>query len=176
MDFVEIEALRITGTKVHYLLVCPRKLWLFARHITMERGHPAVEEGRLLHHQTYGKSLRKERWLGGLVRLDYTEGGLLVEVKRSRRLPRVARLQLLFYLYVLKRYVQWEGDEPFPIAGEIRYPKERRKERVELTPEAEAEVERILHEVKRVEDLPQPPAVSWKRICNRCAYAELCWG
>ncbi|MCX8112399.1 MAG: CRISPR-associated protein Cas4 [Bacteroidia bacterium] len=176
MEFADIQAWRITGTKVHYFLVCHRKLWLFSRHITMERGHGLVEEGRLLHRDAYERSLRKEQWLGGLVRLDHTEGGLLVEIKRSRRLPRVARYQLLFYLYLLKKYVGWSEGEAFPIAGEIRYPRERRKERVELTPQAEAEVEKVIEGIRSVEELPHPPVVPYKGLCKRCAYAELCWG
>ncbi len=29
IEFEDLETLRITGTKVHYLQVCHRKLWLF---------------------------------------------------------------------------------------------------------------------------------------------------
>lgn len=176
MEFSDLEALRITGTKVHYFLVCRRKLWLFSRHITLERGHAAVEKGRLLHKQTYAGRLRKERWLGGLVRLDYTEKGMVVEIKKSRRMARAARAQLLFYLYALKRFVGWPDSEPFPVSGEVRYPLERRKERVELTPSAEKEVEALILQIQQVEEAPTPPQVSWMRICAKCAYAELCWG
>ncbi len=176
MEFTDLEALRITGTKVHYLLICRRKLWLFSRHITLERGHAAVEKGKLLHQQTYAGRLRKERWLGGLVRLDYTEKGMVVEVKKSRKKVQAARVQLLFYLYALKRFVGWPASEPFPVKGEIRYPLERRKEQVELTPSAEQEVENLITQIRRVEESPFAPRVSWMRICAKCAYAEFCWG
>ncbi|MCX7981242.1 MAG: CRISPR-associated protein Cas4 [Bacteroidia bacterium] len=176
MEWADLEALRITGTQVHYLQVCRRKLWFFSRFITMERGNAYVEQGRVLHQQAYGPKLRKERWLSGLVRLDYTEKGVIVEIKRSRRVPRGARAQLLFYLYALKRYVGWPAEEPFPITGEVRYPRERRKEEVVLTPETEQEVEGWIREIQQVTALPKPPEVPWKRICASCAYAELCWG
>lgn len=176
MEFSDLETLRITGTKVHYFLVCRRKLWLFSRHITFERGHVAVEKGKLLHKQTYSGRLRKERWLGGLVRLDYTEKGMVVEIKKSRRMARAAQYQLLFYLYALKRFVEWPEGEPFPVVGEIRYPIERRKEPVELTPTAEREVERLISQIRQIEEAPTAPQVSWRRICTKCAYAEFCWG
>lgn len=142
----------------------------------MERGHTPVEEGRLLHERTYGRTLRKERWIGGLLRIDYTTGGLLVEVKRSSRLRRAARYQLLFYLYALKRFIGWSDPDPFPIAGEIRYPRERRKERLVLTPQAEAEVEALLQQIQTVEASPTPPSPTRLTLCPKCAYAQFCWG
>ncbi|RMF48437.1 MAG: Dna2/Cas4 domain-containing protein [Bacteroidetes bacterium] len=176
IEFGDLEALRITGTKVHYLQVCLRKLWLFSRHISLERGHPAVEEGRILHQNAYPGRLRKERWLSTLLRIDYAENGLIVEIKRSQRGTRAARAQLLFYLFALKKYLQWPEGEPFPIEGELRFPRERRKERITLTPQAEEEVLSWIRQIQAIEHSPTPPAVSWKGICARCAYAEFCWG
>lgn len=175
LGFEDLETLRITGTKVHYLHVCHRKLWLFSRHITLERGHAAVEEGRTLHQSAYPGRLRKERWLSNLLRIDYTENGLLVEIKRSPKLAHSARAQLLFYLFALKKYLEWPEGEPFPIEGEIRYPLQRRKERVTLTPQAEEQVMSWIQQIQAIEGSSTPPTVSWKRICARCAYAEFCW-
>jgi len=62
------------------------------------------------------------------------------------------------------------------VAGELRFPKERRREEVRLTPELEAEVAEALRGVARIEAMPSPPHVEYMPICRSCAYAELCWG
>jgi CRISPR/Cas system-associated exonuclease Cas4 (RecB family) len=42
---------RLTGTQINYLLICPRKLWLFSHHIEMERESDQVALGQLALHQ-----------------------------------------------------------------------------------------------------------------------------
>jgi len=60
--------------------------------------------------------------------------------------------------------------------GELRFPKERRKEEVRLTPELEAQVVEALRDIQRIEQLPSSPGVDFMPICRVCAYCELCWG
>ncbi|HXG41400.1 MAG TPA: CRISPR-associated protein Cas4 [Dehalococcoidia bacterium] len=167
----EFAALRTNGIKVNYWAVCPRKLWLFAKGVRLEAASDRVLLGRLLHENAYARLPRREVMLDELVRVDVLEGqGRVLEIKHSRRLLQAARLQVGYYLLYLRHL--GAGD----LVGELRFPKERRREEVHLTPELEAQVAEALRGVARVEALPSPPRVEYMSICRACAYAELCWG
>lgn len=167
----EFFALRTNGIKVNYWAVCQRKLWLFAKGVRMEHSSDRVLLGQVLHQEAYSSLPRREVLLDNLVRVDIVEGeGRVVEVKYSSRLVHAARLQVAYYLLYLRHL--GAGD----LVGELRFPKERRREAVYLVPELEAQVAEALRGVARVEALPTPPDAEYAPICHSCAYAELCWG
>jgi CRISPR-associated exonuclease Cas4 len=167
----EFAELRTNGIKVNYLAVCPRKLWLYAHDIRLEKTSEHVALGRLLHDQAYHHLPRRELLVDNLIKIDLLEAsGKILEVKYSQRLKGAARLQVLYYLYYLKRLGVTH------LVGELRFPKERRTEPVHLTEQGEREVEAALREIQRIEQLPTPPKVDFMPICRKCAYAELCWG
>ncbi|MDW8166913.1 MAG: CRISPR-associated protein Cas4 [Acidobacteriota bacterium] len=167
----EFAELKTNGIKVNYCIVCPRKLWLYSHDIRMEQSSERVALGKLLHERAYREQPRRELLIDNLIKVDLLESeGKVLEVKYSRRMKEAARLQVLYYLYYLKR-LGVTG-----LTGELRFPKERRREPVHLTDEAEQEIEAVLREVRRIEQLPAPPAVAFMPICRSCAYIELCWG
>lgn len=167
----EFASLRTNGLKVNYWAVCPRKLWLFAKGLRMEHASDRVLLGRLLHEGAYPHLARREVMLDELVRVDVLEGeGRVLEVKHSRRLAQAARLQVAYYLLYLRYLGAGE------LTGELRFPRERRREEVRLTAELEAQVAEALHGVAQVEALSAPPRVEFMPVCRSCAYAELCWG
>jgi len=167
----EFERLRTNGTKVNYYVVCPRKLWLYAHDIRLEQTSDRVALGRLLQEQAYRDEPHRELLVDNLIKIDFVEGrNTVLEVKYSQRMKEAARRQILYYLYYLKR----RGGQM--LQGELRFPKERRREPVALTPEAEREIETTLRAIYRLEHLPTPPAVDFMPICRSCAYLELCWG
>ncbi|MDY0161437.1 MAG: Dna2/Cas4 domain-containing protein [Bacteroidales bacterium] len=45
--------MQITGTHIHYYMLCHRKLWLFANNIQMEHTSDIVAEGKFIHETTY---------------------------------------------------------------------------------------------------------------------------
>lgn len=171
-------SLLISGTEVHYGVLCERKLWWFTRGMEQEHGYDRVAEGRLLQEETYaGRS--RDLMLDGALRIDGLdvegEGIEAVvtvhEVKLSRGARRAQRMQLLYYLYALRQ----RGVET--VQGVLEYPKEKRREEVPLTPQAIVEVEETLQRVAQVRALPAPPEVPEPMsVCRRCAYQELCWG
>ena len=167
----EFEALKVGGLEVNYLVVCPRKLWLYSRQIRMEPLSDKVALAAFLHETAFPRMQRRELLIEDLIRVDIVEGtGKVLEIKFSRKMEEAARLQLLYYLYFLKR----RGVEG--LAGEIRFPKERRRIEVRLTEDGERAVEEALRRVAEVKSLPEPPPAEWSPICRACAYAELCWG
>lgn len=158
-----------TGTQVNYYLVCQRKLWLFSHQIEMERNSEAVELGKLIHERGYAREPRKNIVIDNRIVLDFYEDGTLHEVKKSNRLEDAHRFQLLYYLYYLKQ----KGVST--ITGELNYPKLRQRTRVELTPEAEAEVKQVLAGIQNVLEAAQAPAVIHAPYCKRCSYVDFCY-
>jgi len=175
-DVVSLSELRIGGTEVHYYVLCPRKLWWFAHgmeqeHVQGNTGQENVELGQLLHRESYPDKTRKDVLIDGLLRLDFTENGAVHEIKKSKGGERATLYQLLYYLYYLKH------EKGIETTGVIDYPKLRKRQEVVLTPEREAEVEKILAGVQAVREQPNPPAVAAPMpLCKLCAYQELCWG
>jgi len=168
--------LRIGGTEVHYYVLCPRKLWWFSHgmeqeHVSGAAGAENVALGQLLHKESYPDQPRKDILIDGLLRLDFTEGGAVHEIKKSKGGQKATLYQLLYYLYYLKH------EKGIMTTGVIDYPQQRRREEVTLTPEYEADVERIVAGVQATREMPLPPPVPAPMpLCKKCAYQELCWG
>jgi len=167
----EFETLRTNGIKVNYWVVCKRKVWLYAKGLRMEPLSDRVALGRLLHERAYPDLPRRELLIDDLIKVDLLEHeSKVLEVKHSLKLVDAACLQVAYYLL----YLRWIGAGE--LVGELRFPKERRREEVRLTPELEAQVIDALREIQRIEQLPLPPEVAFMPICRVCAYCELCWG
>ena len=160
----------VTGTTIGYLYVCPRELWFFQNHIEMEHTSDLVSMGKLLHEESYSREKRKERPIDDRNLIDFIDkDGILHDVKSSPSAQKAHEMQILYYLYLLKR-------KGLPNRkGVINYPRQRRTVEVELTPEKEREVEEAICEVKRISNLPTPPDIEFMRICKSCSYMELCW-
>lgn len=167
----EFEQLRTNGIKVNYWAVCQRKVWLYSKGLRMEPLSDRVALGKLLHERAYPDLPIREILIDDLIKIDLIEHeSKLLEVKHSRKLVDAARLQVAYYLL----YLKWLGAGE--LVGELRFPKERRKEEVRLTPELEGQVTEALRDIQRIEQLLSPPQVEFMPICRVCAYCELCWG
>lgn len=137
----------------------------------MEPLSDRVALGKVLHEQAYPDVPRKEILIDELIRVDLVETqNTILEVKSSRKLIDAARLQVAYYLM----YLRWMGAGEF--TGELRFPKERRREEVRLTPELEERVAEALRGIQQIEELPSPPQAEYTSLCRLCAYGELCWG
>ena len=160
----------VTGTLIWYYYICKREVWLMARQIVPEQENPHIELGRFISDTTYKRD-KKQIHLEGitldLAKLD-DEKLVIGEVKKSSKFRDSAKMQLCFYLYVLRDY----GIEA---EGELLFPKEKKREKVVLTDEVVKELESAIEEIKRIalQELP-PPAVRI-RYCTNCAYNEFCW-
>ncbi len=167
---------RISGTEVHYYVLCPRKLWWYAHgmeqeHVTGGVGQENVALGSLLHQESYPDKARKDILVDGLIRLDFTDDGKVHEIKKSKGGEKATLYQLLYYLYYLKH------EKGIETEGEIDYPLQRRRQSVTLTPEREAEIEDLLTQIESIREEAMPPAVAKPMaLCKMCAYQELCWG
>ncbi len=175
-----IADMRITGTEVHYYVLCPRKLWWYAHGMEQEHaggsgggtaGQENVALGALLHETTYPDKTRKDILIDDLLRLDFTDEGKVHEIKKSRGAPKASLAQLLYYLYYLKHV------KGIVTSGVLDFPLEKKRQEVELTAERETEIAAILEGVQAVRQMPTPPVVPKPMpLCKQCAYQELCWG
>ncbi|MCL0063635.1 CRISPR-associated protein Cas4 [Dehalococcoidia bacterium] len=137
----------------------------------LESSSERVSRGVLLHETSYPRLPRRELLIDSLIKVDIIEGsGKVLEVKHSPTMNNAAQLQVLYYLYYLKRKGVSE------LVGELRFPRQRRREEVVLSEENEGKIETTLRKIKEVKDLLSPPKAEWGAICRRCAYSEICWG
>lgn len=159
-----------TGTQVNYSLVCPRKLWLFSRDLDMEHTSEYVELGRLIHESSFQRA--EKEILIDRIKIDFSDReGCIHEVKKSDAVEEAHIFQLLYYLYYLKH-----NKGLTDLKGKIHYPKLRQTLDVELTPEREAELERVLGKINEIlkQDEP-PPRLEKISFCKKCSYYELCY-
>jgi CRISPR-associated exonuclease Cas4 len=164
---------RITASHIVYLLVCHRKLWLYAKGVEMEHFSEQVLEGRLIHDTTYPRhpSQYVEIQLDG-IKIDFydAKNKIVHETKRGRAIEAAHRAQVQYYLYKLGQ----QGVEG--ASGLIEYPDLKKTEPVAAL--AAAEVAEIAHweaEVQRVVALDTCPPTINKPFCKQCAYHDLCY-
>lgn len=159
-----------SATLVWYYAICPREAWLTGHAIEPWRDHERLSLGRLLHATAYPRA-RHEVSLPGM-KVDLIEGKastlVAAEVKLSRGAVHAHRLQLAYYLMRLE-------SEGVKAVGELRYPRERRVERLTLTPELRAEVQLVLSGIGKLLAQPKPPPPKRIRYCPGCAYYAFCW-
>lgn len=162
------EELTASGMQIHYLLVCERKLWLYAHQIAFEGDSDRVKQGKVLHETSYEHKQAKEIMIDQLICIDLVDEQYVGEVKSSSKMIQADRAQLLYYLYVLAQM----GVER---KGKIHYPKERRVEEVILTLKDEQQVIQWLARTKEVIAQPKPAKKKRLPYCTKCAYYSFCW-
>lgn len=165
---VDLEQLNIQGVKINYYFVCKRKLWLFTKGITMEQNSDRVMAGKLVHENSYKRKQHKELLIDNLLRLDIVDKDYVREVKISSKMEKADKTQLYYYLYYLKML-------GINKKGMINYVKERRQEEIELTPEIETEIEKIILDIVEISKEKTPPKLKKLPYCTKCSYYEFCY-
>jgi len=61
------------------------------------------------------------------------------------------------------------------VSGRIDYPLIRRTQTVELSVDDEAQLERMLDDIVKINERELPPPVIKANICKSCSYYELCY-
>lgn len=141
-----------------------------ARQIVPEQENPNIELGRFISDTTYRRDKKQIHLEGIIIDLAKLDDKKLIigEVKKSSRFRDSARMQLCFYLYVLRDY----GIEA---EGELLFPKEKKKEKVILTDETVKELEKAIEEIKKIVMQELPPKAVRIPYCTNCGYREFCW-
>ncbi len=167
---MENQEINVSGTLVWYYYICPREVWLIGHQINPDEDNANVSLGRFI--QDYSYPRERKEMLVGHSKMDVfrmgKEGLIIGEVKKSSKYRNSARMQLAFYLSELKQ----RGIEA---RGELRFPREKRKEEVVLDEKTDQELDRVRREILRILYLPRPPIPVKINFCKKCAYAEFCW-
>lgn len=160
----------ITGTDIWYYFICPRESWLNLHKISPDEDDENLEIGRFIHEYRYGRQ-KKEIPIDS-IRLDSIkrEDGFWVvkEVKKSSKFLLSSHYQLLYYLYTLKQ----KGIE---VKGELLFPEEKRREKVELNEKTIVDLQKAIEDIRKIAQLPIPPKPKKIHFCRNCAYREYCW-
>lgn len=162
--------LHVTGTLVWYYYICKREVWLMARHLVPDEDNPNIDLGRFIGEHTYRRN--KKEITVDHIKLDILrkEKGQLVvgEVKKSSKYEKSATMQLAFYLMELR-------EKGVDAVGELLFPKEKKKTRVEINDELIVQIENAKKEILKIVYQETPPLPQKINYCRNCAYAELCW-
>lgn len=159
---------RITGLMVQYYHVCERELWFMSRGVDIDRGAANIVRGAHTDENSYGDR-RRSFQINGRIQLDLLDSGDVMEVKVSSALEKPARMQLLYYLWYLDEVLDIQKE------GILAYPRERKREQVELDDESRAEVESTVEGIIEVVKRDTPPALEKKPYCDSCLYQDICW-
>lgn len=160
---------RITGVMIYYYFVCKRKLWYFIHEINMESENENVMLGKLLDESSYQRD-DKHINIDNVINIDFIkEHKELHEVKKSRSIEEAGIWQVKYYLYYLKQ----RGADGFK--ARIDYPLIKKNLVVELTQEDEERLEEIIREIWLLIEEEFPPQFQAVKICNKCAYHDLCF-
>jgi CRISPR-associated exonuclease Cas4 len=162
--------MRITGVIVQYYISCHRELWFYSHGINMNFEDQNILLGRLLH-ETAFKREKKNIIIDNTIAIDFAssrDNVVVFEIKKSRKLTKPAEYQLLYYLYYLKQM----GVED--ARGVLVYPKERRREPIELTLEKENEIHEIVREIEEIVKREEPPEIEKRPHCRGCSYYDFC--
>lgn len=159
----------ITGTMVEYYFVCKRKLYYFAKDLTMEQENESVLLGKVLDENSYERE-EKHIAIDGVITIDFIrDRRILHEVKKSRAIEKAAIWQLKYYIW----YLEQKGISD--LRGQIDYPLLRQTVDVELTENDRTALQTIIAEIPSIcaDKIPmRDPSVSY---CRKCSYYDLCF-
>jgi len=156
----------ISGVDMHYYAICKRELWLFHRGIRFEEdGNERVTAGKIVHENSYSR-MDREIALDEDIRIDRQDGDVLREIKLTSKLESADRLQMLYYLYVMKTM-------GIIRKGLLSYPSERKTVEVVLDEAGEVQVKIAMKNIKRIVNSEIP---KFKKLpyCGKCAYKDFC--
>ncbi len=160
--------MKITTTIFHSYQICSREVRFYPDSVGSDMKNSYLALGRLVHETSYQR-YRKEIFVDQLLKIDLFRGELLAEVKKSSRHIEAARLQLAYYLYYLKH------EKGLEFEGILLFPKERKTEKVKLTPELESKLESLLEEMRPLLMADKPPTAKRTKYCRSCSFRDYCW-
>lgn len=162
--------MNVTGTLIWYYCICKREVWLMAHQIVPDQNHEDIDFGRFLHEKTYQRK-QKEIIFGNIrfdVLLDNGEELVIGETKKSSKYQEASKWQMMFYLQTLKK-------AGIKVSGELLYPKERKREKVELDIENEKILDTMKEEIIQIAEATLPMSAHACKYCKKCGYEEYCW-
>jgi CRISPR-associated protein Cas4 len=159
---------QITGTLVNYYVTCKREAWLYAHQIHADQEDENVLMGKAL--ADIKESDLQDFAFSNLKfdKLSKQRGHYLItEYKKSLKNELAGKMQLLFYIYLLKTGLNLKEIKGKLISG-------KKVILVDDTSENFALMEQILGEISALANLEKPPKFTSCKFCQNCAYHDYC--
>ena len=159
---------QITGTLVNYYVTCKREAWLYAHQIHADQEDENVLMGKAL--ADIKESDLQDFAFSNLKfdKLSKQRGHYLItEYKKSLKNELAGKMQLLFYVYLLKTGLNLKEAKGKLISG-------KKVILVEDSSENFALMEQILSEISALANLEKPPKFTSCKFCQNCAYHDYC--
>lgn len=161
----------ITGSAFLSYTTCKRQAWLTLHRFSPESQNEYLMLGDYIHKTTFSKAQNKEIELPG-AKLDMvwekSKMTIVGEIKKSSKSIKGARIQLLYYLKLLK-------ERGIEAAGEIIIPHEHKRIPIQLTVTEENELHTVEQEIVKLGTADKPPKPKRIRQCSKCGYSHFCW-
>jgi CRISPR-associated exonuclease Cas4 len=162
--------MKLTGSLIQAFSLCPRQAWLMSRSLAGDQQNEFLAIGRLYSKESYKREKKEVLVDGNKLDVVKNDNGTLtvIETKKSSRMLKTGKIQLLHYLYSLKK-------KGYSVKGEIRVPREKKIIELALDEEAEKELEGIYGRIESLIEQEKAPAPLWIGACRSCSYKEFCW-
>jgi CRISPR-associated exonuclease Cas4 len=135
----------------------------------MESESEDVLLGKLLDENSYQRD-EKHINIDNIINIDFIkEHRELHEIKKSKAIEEAGVWQVKYYLYYLKQ----RG--VIDLKAKIDYPAIKKNLTVELDENDEQQIGKIVNDINDIRQLEFPPNLEQKKICEKCAYHDLCF-
>lgn len=160
---------KITGVMIYYHEICDKRLWYFAKGLSMETSSDLVNIGKIIDKDSYSKE-KKQILIDDKVNIDFLEDWRIIhEIKKSDKLENASIWQVKYYIYILK-------ENGLDIEkGILDYPKLRKRTEVFLEKDDNRLIKKKLEEINKIIESKHPIEVSRKPYCKKCSYFDLCF-
>ena len=160
----------IGGVLVQYYVTCKREAWLYAHKILADQEDENIMMGRVLAQMKDEKELHQFAFSNLKFDKISKERGhyVVTEYKKSLANEEGAKMQLLFYIYLLKKNLKLKKVKGRVISG-------KKIIAVDDTPQNLKKIEELLDEIVEFVSSPMPPEAEYKPICKNCAYYDYCF-
>lgn len=153
-------------------MMCPRQAWLMSRNISGNQYNDFLAIGRLFSEESFKRSKKEVYIDGNIIDVVRKEKNsiVLIETKKTSRFIESAKIQLLYYLYNVKK-----KNNRLKLKAEIHVPKEKKIVDVELTKKEKDRLKQIIEDTKNTINRVLPECPTNKKYCKSCSYQEFCW-
>ncbi|MBP7562633.1 MAG: CRISPR-associated protein Cas4 [Candidatus Cloacimonetes bacterium] len=160
----------ISGSLIQAYMICPRQAWLMSRQICGDKDNDFLAIGRFYSEESFKRDKKEIIVDDNKIDLIREDNGelVLIETKKSSKMIRASRAQVLNYLYTLENLGHF-------VRGEIRIPKEKKVIPVPFGDAEKREIEKIRAEITHLIRMEKAPEVIKISSCKKCSYCDFCW-
>ena len=158
----------VSGTLINYYTTCKREAWLYSRKIYADQWDENILMGKAL------ADIKEEQLQQfPFSNLKFDKIGkqrghyLVTEYKKTMKNPKAAKMQLLFYMYLLKTSLKLKEINGKVISG-------KKVHFIEGNEQNMQKIESLIQEISKFLNTPKPTPFEKNRFCKKCGYRSYC--